>query len=61
MCNLNDDLVKFIAIRIPRVGNFKVDVNYNTLLDACFVCRGRGHIARYCPNKIKNNATTNEG
>lgn len=30
MCNLNEDLIEFIAIKIPGVGAFKVDVSYNT-------------------------------
>lgn len=57
MCNLSNDLVKFIVVYILGVGNFKVDMNYTTLPHACFVCRGRGHIARYFPTKIKAKAT----
>lgn len=51
MCNLNEDLIDYIAGKIPGVGEFKVDMSYSTLPDACFACKGRGHIARYCPNK----------
>lgn len=35
MCNLNEDLVEYFSKRIPGVGNFKVDVNYSMLSDAC--------------------------
>lgn len=36
LCNLNDDLVEFINLSIPNVANFRVDVLYQTLSDACF-------------------------
>lgn len=56
MCNLNEDLMEYIFVRILIVGNFKVDMNYNMLPDfVCFACRGREHIAQYYPNKAKLN------
>lgn len=36
---------------IPGIGSYKVDVTYRTLPDACFSCKKRGHIARYCSSK----------
>lgn len=36
LCNLNKDLIDYIAIKIPGIGEFKVDVIYMTLPDACF-------------------------
>lgn len=52
--NLNEDLIDYIGVQIPGVGEFKVDVIYRTLPNACFTCKGWGHIAHHCPNKQKN-------
>lgn len=57
LCNLDEDLIEYIAISIPRVGNFMVDVIYRTMPDAYFACKGRGHITHFCPNKTKATPT----
>lgn len=60
---MNEDLIEYIDVCIPGVGNYKVDVIYRTLPDACFGCK-RGHIAQYCPlrsNKEKTREKGNKG
>lgn len=53
MCNLNEELIKYVVVNIPKFGEFKVDVAYSTLPNACFAYKGRGHITRYYLNKPK--------
>lgn len=55
---LNEELLEYIKVKILEVGNFKFDVLYSTLPNACFDCHGQGHIVcQYCPNKPQNSTT----
>lgn len=60
LCNVNEDLIEYIDMSIRGVGTYRVDVIYRTLPDACFACKKRGHIARYCPAKSKKSRDDNK-
>lgn len=42
------DLMKplkyYILVRVEGIGDFKIEVNFCTLPDACFYCRKHGHL-----------------
>ncbi|CAM6094214.1 unnamed protein product [Calypogeia fissa] len=51
LTDLNQDLVEYIVLDLPGIREFKIEVEYRSMPDACFVCRRRGHQARHCPTK----------
>lgn len=46
--NLSKPLKDYVGVMVEGIGDFKIDVAFQTLRDACFFCRKRGHLIQDC-------------
>lgn len=42
--NLTKPLRNYVEVGVEDIGNYKIDMKFQTLLDACFYCKEHDHL-----------------